>query len=100
MKRRRSSGNVDTMLARRKTSRQTNDHDPNVKLDAYEFVDERTKLYGQHDTGISTPPWISSERSSPSDTSATDENTDAIETPASSVCTDISDKLDPRLHNE
>ena len=88
------------MPARRKRSRQTKDHDPNVKLDAYEFVDETTKLCGQYGTGTSTPPSISSERSSPSNNSATDEITDATETPASSVCTDIFDKLDPRLHDE
>ncbi|KAL2053126.1 hypothetical protein ABVK25_006450 [Lepraria finkii] len=88
------------MPARRKRSKQTKDHDSNVKLDAYKIVDETTKRYGQHATGTSTPPSISSERSSPSSFTTTDERRDAAETPASSVCTDMSDKLDPRLHDE
>ncbi len=103
-KRRRSGSEVETTPARRKRSRRTKDRDPDVKRDpwsqfTYEFVDETTKLCGQHGTRTSTPPSISSERSSPSNTAATDEITDATET-ASSVCTDIFDKLDPRLHDE
>ncbi|KAL2056550.1 hypothetical protein ABVK25_002944 [Lepraria finkii] len=98
-KRRRSRSEVETMPARRKNLRRTKD----VKLDScpqspYEFVDETTKLCSQYGTGTSTTPSISSERSSPSNTSGTDEITDATETLASSVCTD--DKLDPRLHDE
>ena len=105
VKRRRSGSEPETMPAWKKRSRQTNDHDHDVKLDTwpqltYAFVDETTKLCGQHDPGTSTPPLISSDRSSPSNTSATDEITDATETPASSVCTDVFDKLDPRLHDE
>jgi len=104
-KRRRSGSEVDTMPARRKRSRQTKDHDLDMKLDmwpqfTYEFVDETTKLCGQASIGTSTPPSISSGWSSPSNTAATDEITDATETPASSVCTDIFDKLDPRLRDE
>lgn len=88
-----------------KRYKQAKDHDPDVEQDlwpkfTYEFVDETTKLCGQHNTGTSTPRLTSSEHSSPSNTSATDEIVDATETPASSVCTDILDKPDPRLHNE
>lgn len=105
IKRRRSTSGVDTMSPRRKRSRKSEDHDPDVKPDSwpqsiYKFVDKTTKLCGQHGTGTSTPPSISSAHSSPSTTSAMDEVADATETPASSVCTDIFDKLDPQLHDE
>ncbi len=66
----------------------------------YAFVNETTKLCGKHGPGTSTPHLMSFDRSSPSNTSATDEITDATETPASSVCTDMFDKLDSRLHDE
>jgi len=105
VKRHRSGSEVEIMPARRKRSRQTKDHDPDMKLDTwpqftYAIVDETAKLCGQHGPETPIPPSISSQRSSSSDTSATDEITDITETPASSVCTDIFDKLDPRLHNE
>jgi len=104
-KRRESGDEMETMPAPRKRSRQTKDYDADVKLDfwpqfPYEFVDETTKLCEQHATGTSAPPFISSNRSSPSNTSTTNEITDVTETPASSVCTDIFDKLDPRLLDE
>jgi len=72
------------MPAQRKGSRQAKDHDPDVKLDmlpqlTYEFVDETKKLCGQRGTGTTTPPSISSERSSPANTSATDETPNATE---------------------
>lgn len=87
------------------TRGQTKYYDADVKLDSwpqflYEFVDETTKLCGQHATGTLTPPSISSDRSSPWNTSTTDEITDVTETPASSMCTDIFDKLDPRFLDE
>jgi len=72
------------MPAQRKGSRQAKDHDPDVKLDmlpqlTYEFVDETKKLCGQRGTGTTTPPSISSEHSSPANTSATDETPNATE---------------------
>ena len=73
------------MPAQRKRSRQAKEDDPDVKLDMlpkvmYEFVDETKKLYGQRGTGTTTPPSISSERSSPAaNTSATDETSNATE---------------------
>lgn len=105
VKRRGSGSEMETMPAPRKRSRQTKYYDADVKLDSwpqfpYEFVDETTKLCGQHATGTSAPPSISSDRSSPWNTSTTDEITDVTETPASSVCTDIFDKLDPRFLDE
>jgi hypothetical protein len=105
VKRGRSGSEPETMPARKKRSRQTKDHDQDVKLDTwpqftYAFVDETTKLCGKHGPGTSTPHLMSSDRSSPSNTSATDEITDATETPASSVCTDMFEKLDSRLHDE
>jgi len=103
VKRRRSSSELEPQPHRRKRARRIKDHDPDVKLDTwpqltYDFVDETEKLCDQHGTGTSTPPTISSRRSS--SVTNTDERRDAAETPASSVCTDISDKLDPRLHDE
>ncbi len=105
IKRRRSGSEVEFEPNRRKRSRRTKDHDLDVKLETwpqftYKFVDETTKLYGQQYAGTSTPPSISSEHSSPSTTSATDESTGVAETPASTVCSDLFDKLDPRLHDE
>jgi hypothetical protein len=105
IKRRRSGSEVEFEPDRRKRSRRTKDHDLDVKLQTwpqftYKFVDETTKLYGQQYAGTSTPPSISSEHSSPSNTSATDEFIGATETPPSSVCTDIFDTLDPRLHDQ
>ncbi|KAL2049138.1 hypothetical protein ABVK25_010567 [Lepraria finkii] len=104
IKRRRSDGEGSAIPARRKRSRKTKDFDSDIKLESglqstYEFLDETAKLYGQRSTGTSTPP-TRSERSSLSNTSSTDEITAATETPASSVCTDIFDKLDPLLHDE
>ena len=104
VKRRRSSSKVDTMPARKKRSRQTKDHNPDMKVDmwpqfTYEFVDETMKLCGRHSTGTSTPPLISSQCSSPLNT-AMDESIGAMETLVSSVCTDIFDKLDPHLLDE
>ena len=105
IKRRRSGSEVEFEPDRRKRSRRTKDHDQDVKLErwpqfTYEFVDETTKLCGQQYAGTSTPPSISSEHSSPSTASLTDESTGAAETPASSVGSDLFDKLDPRLHDE
>ena len=105
IKRRRSNSEVDATPARRKRSRKSEDHDSDVKLDSwpqstYEFVDETTNLCGRQGPGRSTPPSIGSERSSPSNSPAIDELTDATETPVTSVCTDIFDKLDPQLHDE
>lgn len=96
---------TETMPARKKRFKQTKDHDQDVKLDTwpqftYAFVNETTKLYGKHGPGTSTPHLMSSDRSSPSNTSVTDEITDSTETPASSVCTDVFEKLDSRLHDE
>ena len=64
------------------------------------FFDETAKLYGQRGTGTSISSSTRSEHSSLFNTSATDELTDGTETSASSVCTDIFDKLDPLLHDE
>ncbi len=64
-----------------------------------EFVDETTKLFRQQSAGASTAPSTSSDRSSPSSSLAADEIVRATETPASSVCIDIFDTLDPRLHD-
>ncbi len=50
--------------------------------------------------GTLTPPSVSSEYSSPSNTSATDESIGAAETPASSVYPNLFDKLNPRLYDE
>ena len=96
---------MGTPAHRGKRARQIEDRDSDVKRDTwaqftYDFVDETEKLYGQHGTGISTTLSISSRRSSPSSITTTDERRDAVETPASSVCTDIMHKLDPRLHYE
>ena len=105
VKRGRSGSETATMPAWKKRSRQTKDHDQDVKLDtwphfAYAFVDETTKLGGKHGPGTSTPHLMSSDRSSPLNTSVTDEITDTTETPALSVYTDMFDKLDSRLHDE
>ena len=104
VKRRRSGSEVETMPARRMRSRQTKDYDPDVKVDmwpqfTYEFVNETTKLYSRHGTRTSTPS-ISSEQLFLLNTFAKDEVTDATDTPASSICTNIFDKLDLRLHGE
>lgn len=104
IKRRRSTNQADTMPARRKRSRMSKDRDPDVKVDmwaqlTYEFVDETTTLCSRRSPGTSIPPSISSHGSSPSNT-ATDESMGAAEMPASSVCTDLVDKLDPRLLDE
>ncbi|KAL2041983.1 hypothetical protein N7G274_005171 [Stereocaulon virgatum] len=105
VKRRRSSSELEPQSHRRKRARQIEDRDSDVKRDTwaqftYDFVDETEKLYGQHGTRISTTPSISSQRSSASSITTTDEGRDAVDTPASSVCTDITHKLDPRLHYE
>lgn len=104
IKRRRSTNQADTMPARRKRSRMSKDRDPDVKVDmwaqlTYEFVDETTTLCSRRSPGTSTPSSISSHGLSPSNT-ARDESMGAAETPASSVCTDLVDKLDPRLLDE
>ena len=80
------------------------DRDPDVKVDTspqltYEFVDKTTTLYSRRSPGISTPPLISLYGLSPLNT-ATDESIGAAETPASSIYTNLADKLDPRLLNE
>ncbi|KAI9800690.1 MAG: hypothetical protein M1825_004012 [Sarcosagium campestre] len=104
IKRRRSASGVDTMSPRRKRSRKSEDRSPDAKVDmwsqlTYDFVDETTTLCSRRSPGISTPLSTSSHGSSPSNT-ATDESMGAAETPASSVCTDVVDKLDPRLLDE
>ena len=105
MKRRRSGSEVEFEPDRRKRSRKTKDHDQDVKLErwpqfTYDFVDETTKLCGQRYAETSTPPSISSEHSPPSTAFATDESAGAAETPASSVGSDLFEKLDPRLHDD
>ena len=104
IKRRRSTSGVDTMSPRRKRARIGKDRDPDVKVDiwpqsTYEFVDETVTLSRRRSPGTSTPPSIKCDGSSPSN-AATDESKGAAETPASSVCIDLVDKLDPRLHEE
>ena len=106
IKRRRYTSQAETIPARRKGFRISKDCDPDVKVDIwpqviYEFVDETTTLCSRfgRSPGTSDPPLISSHGSSPSNT-ATDESMGAAETPASSVCTDIVDRLDPRMLDE
>lgn len=105
VKRWRFSSKVKTMLAQRKRFKQTKDNNSNIKLNmwpqsTYAFVNEMTKLCGQH--GFKTLIFlsISSQCSSLSDTSVMNKITDTIETLMSSVCTDIFDKLDPHLYNQ
>lgn len=105
VKRRRFGSEVKTMSAWKKRFRQIKNYDADVKLDTwpqfiYEFVNETTKLCDQRGTKTSQSSSISSKRFSSSNTFTTDEITNVAETSTSSVCTDIFDKLDPRLHDK
>ncbi len=105
IKRRRFNSEVKIISTRRKRFRRIKNRDSDVKRNSwsqftYKFVNETTKLCGQHGTRTSTSSSISSKHSSSSNIIVTNEITNVTETSTSSVCTDIFDKLDPRLHDE
>ena len=107
-KRRRSHDELETKPDHIKRSRRITLHNTETKINVktrpglkHEFVDETTKIVDRQRGGMFTISSIDSENSSSMMIDwDTEKSISATETPASSVYSDVLDKIDPRILND
>jgi hypothetical protein len=102
LKRSRVEDEAGTKPSKVKRASGANSHGSGTETGAYhkqefKFVDEAAKLWNLEIHAQSNPSSIGSNGSTPRPDWITDRNESAVETPPSSVCTDITENIDPLL---